>query len=213
MGAVYLAQDLQLQRPVAIKVPHLEMETDPVFVERFQREQEIGQKLDHPGLMKVFPDEHRSQRYMVMDWVEGRPLRLHSVAEAQRQGIVMVYQELNLVPDLTVAENLALGRVTVLRDGTRVATAPLSELTAERVVTLMVGREVRTFQRAPYGQSDVLGEFEVEAARLAPLNVRLRRSEIVGFAGVVGSGRSEALEAMFGLRGTARWKGQAVTEP
>src|SRR5256712_5319702 len=41
--------------------------------------------------------------------LEGRPLRLHSVAEAQRQGIVMVYQELNLVPDLTVAENLALG--------------------------------------------------------------------------------------------------------
>jgi ABC-type sugar transport system ATPase subunit len=95
----------------------------------------------------------------------------------------------------------------------RVATAPLSELTAERVVTLMVGREVRTFQRAPHGQSDALGEFEVEAPRLAPLNVRLRRSEIVGFAGVVGSGRSEALEAMFGLRGTARWKGQLVSDP
>ena len=46
--------------------------------------------------------------------LEGRPLRLHSVAEAQRQGIVMVYQELNLVPDLTVAENLALGRLPPL---------------------------------------------------------------------------------------------------
>jgi ABC-type sugar transport system ATPase subunit len=247
--------------------------------------------------------------------LEGRRLRARGVAEAQQDGIVMVYQELNLVPDLTVAENLALGRlprllryrtlhaearallaqmglrippelpvrslgageqqlvavarafaqrakvmvfdeptatlsageveqlfqlirrlrgegvgvvyishrleeifhladrVTVLRDGLAVATAALSDLTAERVVALMVGREVRAFRRVPHGEGDVLGQFEVEAPRLAPLTLRLRRGEIVGFAGVVGSGRSEALEAMFGLRGSARWQGQAVASP
>src|SRR6266567_6790334 len=75
MASIYRGTDERTGRPVAIKVPHPEMETDPVFVERFHREQEIGQKLDHPGLMKVFADEHRSQPYMVMDWVEGRPLR------------------------------------------------------------------------------------------------------------------------------------------
>jgi serine/threonine-protein kinase len=75
MASIFRATDERTGRPVAIKVPHPEMETDPVFVERFNREQEIGQKLDHPGLMKVFADEHRSQRYMVMDWVEGRTLR------------------------------------------------------------------------------------------------------------------------------------------
>jgi eukaryotic-like serine/threonine-protein kinase len=75
MASIFRATDERTGRPVAIKVPHPEMETDPVFVERFNREQEIGQKLDHPGLMKVFADEHRSQRYMVMNWVEGRTLR------------------------------------------------------------------------------------------------------------------------------------------
>jgi serine/threonine protein kinase len=75
MASIFRATDERTGRPVAIKVPHPEMETDPVFVERFHREQEIGQKLDHPGVMKVFADEHRSQPYMVMDWVEGRTLR------------------------------------------------------------------------------------------------------------------------------------------
>jgi eukaryotic-like serine/threonine-protein kinase len=58
-----------------IKIPHPEMESDPVLFERFQREQEIGAKLDHPAVMKVFQDEDRSQVYMVMEWVEGRLLR------------------------------------------------------------------------------------------------------------------------------------------
>lgn len=44
--------------------------------------------------------------------LEGRPLRLGSVLEARRQGVAMVYQELNLAPNLSVAENLFLGRLS-----------------------------------------------------------------------------------------------------
>jgi serine/threonine-protein kinase len=75
MASIYRGTDTRTGRPVAIKVPHPEMECDPVFFERFHREQEIGNKLDHPGVMKVFVDEHRSRIYMVMEWVEGRLLR------------------------------------------------------------------------------------------------------------------------------------------
>jgi len=75
MASIFAATDLLTNRQVAIKVPHPEMESDPVFFERFQREQEIGAKLDHPGVMKVFTDEDRSQVYMVMEWVDGRLLR------------------------------------------------------------------------------------------------------------------------------------------
>ena len=75
MASIFAATDLLTNRQVAIKVPHPEMESDPVFFERFQREQEIGAKLDHPGVMKVFTDQDRSQVYMVMEWVEGRLLR------------------------------------------------------------------------------------------------------------------------------------------
>ena len=51
------------------------MESDPVFFDRFHRETEIGKVLDHPGVMKVFTDDDRSQIYMVMEWVDGRLLR------------------------------------------------------------------------------------------------------------------------------------------
>jgi eukaryotic-like serine/threonine-protein kinase len=75
MASIFRATDLRTGRQVAIKVPHPEMESDPVFFERFHREQEIGQKLDHPGVMKVFPEDSHSQLYLVMEWVEGRLLR------------------------------------------------------------------------------------------------------------------------------------------
>jgi serine/threonine protein kinase len=75
MATLYKATDVRDGRPVAIKVPHAEMEADPVLVERFRREQEIGQELDHPGVVKTFDSEQRSRLYMVIEWVEGRLLR------------------------------------------------------------------------------------------------------------------------------------------
>jgi len=75
MASIFRATDMRSGRPVAIKVPHPEMESDPVLFDRFRREEQIGVKLDHPGVMKVWAGEDRSQVYMVMEWVEGRLLR------------------------------------------------------------------------------------------------------------------------------------------
>ena len=75
MATLFKATDLRDGRPVAIKVPHPEMEADPVLVERFRREQEIGQELDHPGVVKTYDGEDRSRLYMVIEWVDGRLLR------------------------------------------------------------------------------------------------------------------------------------------
>lgn len=75
MASIFRATDVRDGKTVAIKVPHPEMESDVVLFERFRREDEIGRKLDHPGVVKVFSDNHRSQFYMVMEWVEGRLLR------------------------------------------------------------------------------------------------------------------------------------------
>jgi eukaryotic-like serine/threonine-protein kinase len=76
MASIFRGTDLRTGRVVAIKIPHPEMESDPVFFDRFRREEEIGRMLDHPGVMKVLSgDDDRSQFYMVMEWVEGRLLR------------------------------------------------------------------------------------------------------------------------------------------
>ncbi|HYL36325.1 MAG TPA: serine/threonine-protein kinase [Bryobacteraceae bacterium] len=76
MASIFRATDMRNGRQVAIKIPHPEMEADAVLFERFQREAEIGEKMDHPGVMKVFPDRDHSRVYMVMEWVDGRLLRV-----------------------------------------------------------------------------------------------------------------------------------------
>jgi serine/threonine-protein kinase len=75
MASIFRGTDLRTGRPVAIKVPHPEMESDPVFFDRFHREEDIGKKLDHPGVVKVLTDEDRSRVYMVMEWADGKLLR------------------------------------------------------------------------------------------------------------------------------------------
>jgi serine/threonine protein kinase len=75
MSTLYKATDLRTGRQVALKVPHAEMESDPILLERFRREEAIGQELDHPGVVKTFDGEERSRLYMVIEWVDGRLLR------------------------------------------------------------------------------------------------------------------------------------------
>ena len=75
MSTLYRATDDLTGEQVAIKVPHEEMVSDPILVERFEREQAIGQELDHPGVLKTRSDGHRSRLYMVTEWVDGRLLR------------------------------------------------------------------------------------------------------------------------------------------
>ena len=75
MSVLYRATDRNTGRQVALKVPLAGMEEDPVLFERFKREQEIGQLLDHPGIVKTYNDEERSRTYMVLEWVDGRLLR------------------------------------------------------------------------------------------------------------------------------------------
>jgi serine/threonine-protein kinase len=75
MASIFRGTDVRDGRSVAIKVPHPEMEADPVLFDRFKREEDIGKKLDHPGVVRVFDDEDRSRRYMVLEWVDGRLLR------------------------------------------------------------------------------------------------------------------------------------------
>jgi eukaryotic-like serine/threonine-protein kinase len=75
MASIFRGTDVRDGRAVAIKVPHAEMEADPILYDRFKREEEIGKKLVHPGVVRVFNDEDRSRRYMVLEWVDGRLLR------------------------------------------------------------------------------------------------------------------------------------------
>jgi serine/threonine-protein kinase len=75
MASVFKARDTTTGEFAAIKLPYLHFESDIVFHERFQREQQIGQRLNHPGIVKVFPEGKRARKYIAMELVEGTSLR------------------------------------------------------------------------------------------------------------------------------------------
>jgi ABC-type sugar transport system ATPase subunit len=94
-------------------------------------------------------------------------------------------------------------RITVLRDGHHIETAPASDLDAEELVRLMVGRPLNElFTRSESSPGEVAlevrgltrdGEFE-------DVSFALRRGEILGLAGLVGAGRTELAQSVFGIR-------------
>src|SRR5213080_3098280 len=75
MATIFRARDLENGHPVALKVPHLQYASDLVFHERFRREEEIGQRLDHPAVIKVFRPRQKSRLYLAMEYVAGELLR------------------------------------------------------------------------------------------------------------------------------------------
>ena len=98
-------------------------------------------------------------------------------------------------------------RVTVLRDGKRVATTPVSELTHEGLANLMLGRQLVAEAAAhtrldapPEGAEAVLSLRGVGGAELAPFNLDVQPGEVVGIAGLTGSGRDELASLLSGRR-------------
>jgi len=81
MGTVYKAMDRTTNQYVALKVPHLHFESDPGFFTRFEREEEIGSKLNHPYILKFIPVANKSRPYIVTEYLKGYTLAhlLHNV--------------------------------------------------------------------------------------------------------------------------------------
>ena len=108
--------------------------------------------------------------------------------------------------------------VTIMRDGQYVATRPASELTTDEIIRLMVGREL-TNQFPP--KTNTPGEVALEVEHLTAqysllkdVSFNVRKGEIVGLAGLDGSGRTETLENIFGIAtrhcGTIKLNGKEV---
>ena len=271
-------------------------------------------------LMKIIDGIYRPDSGEIL--LKGKAVRIHSPREAQANGIAMIHQELNNVPEMTIAENLFLGRepgargfldrkrmneetrrvlepiglnvppdtkmkalsvakmqmveiakaisynsdiiimdeptsaitetevdalfqiigmlrekgvgiiyishklnevfriadrITVLRDGRSIATDPASVFTKDRLISLMVGRELTNMYppEIPHEKGPVLLRVDnVRCAGIQSASFSLHAGEILGLGGLMGSGRSELLEAIFGMRpldnGTIELNGKRV---
>lgn len=94
-------------------------------------------------------------------------------------------------------------RVTILRDGTFVVTKMVSEVSEQEIASYMVGREVSVSRATKFtgDENDIVLEVKnVSDCLLKDVSFKVARGEIVGFSGLVGSGRSELMEYIFGIR-------------
>ena len=94
--------------------------------------------------------------------------------------------------------------VSIMRDGKLIATEPAADMSIDKIIRLMVGRELtERFPPKINTPEDVALEVKGLSARYAPIkdvSFTVRRGEIVGVAGLGGAGRTELLETVFGLR-------------
>jgi len=74
MASLFKANDRKTGAAVALKVPYLQIESDPAGFGRFRREEEIGLQLDHPYILKFVPVEKKSRPYIVTEYLEGQTL-------------------------------------------------------------------------------------------------------------------------------------------
>ena len=120
------------------------------------------------------------------------------VRELKARGITLIYVSHRIEELFAICDN-----ITVLRDGHHIATESIASTTPQRVVTQMIGREL--LLATPNHLTRPLGEECLRVTALSSpqkfsnINLSVRAGEIVGIAGIVGAGRSEVVEAIFGL--------------
>ncbi len=93
-------------------------------------------------------------------------------------------------------------RVTVMRDGQTVGTKVVKETTKDDLIAMMVGRELTNYYTRDYlepGEVVLKCEHISDGKMAKDASFELRKGEIIGFAGLVGAGRSETMKAVFGL--------------
>ena len=136
------------------------------------------------------------------------------VRQLRGQGVSVIYISHRLEEVFEIAD-----RVVVLRDGQNAGGMPVGEATVEKIVRLMVGRDLKDMFRkeaVPLGEPvlEVRG-LSCAASGVHDVNLSIRAGEIVGMAGLVGAGRTQIARAIFGVdapdAGEVRVAGQPAT--
>jgi ABC-type sugar transport system ATPase subunit len=117
------------------------------------------------------------------------------IGELKRSGVAIVYVSHKMEEIFRLAD-----RATVLRDGETIGTVEMKATTADELIRMMVGREVKTAVRSHREMGEVaLRVGGLTTRKLKDVSFELRRGEVLGIAGLVGSGRSELGAALYGL--------------
>jgi ABC-type sugar transport system ATPase subunit len=119
------------------------------------------------------------------------------IRQLKKNGVAIVYISHRLKEIKEICD-----RVTILRDGTFITTKTVNEVSEKDIAELMVGREIEELNQMIYTGSGktVLEVRNVSDDFLKDISVKLKEGEILGISGLVGAGRSELAEVIFGIR-------------
>jgi ABC-type sugar transport system ATPase subunit len=123
---------------------------------------------------------------------------LGQIRRLREKGISIVYISHKMDEIFAISD-----RITVLRDGEYIGTHETKDLDSDRLITLMVGREISEITpktNAPIGETVLKVDGLSYKHKFRDVNFELRRGEILGIAGLMGAGRSELVETIFGIR-------------
>jgi ABC-type sugar transport system ATPase subunit len=124
------------------------------------------------------------------------------IGQLREQGVTSIYVSHRMEEIFRLCDT-----VTILRDGTHVATRPTSELTQPALVQMMIGRPLAEYfpshVHAKIGDELLRVEGMSSPRKFTDVSFTLRAGEVLGFAGLVGAGRSEMAQALFGLDAAA----------
>ena len=117
MGTIYRATDVNLMRPVAVKVMHGNLAADPTFQARFLQEARAAARLDHPSIVRVYHFGRQSALlYIVMELIEGLSLGAYLRQLAQLNQVVRLEETLTLIAQAADALGYAHRQGVVHRD-------------------------------------------------------------------------------------------------
>lgn len=120
------------------------------------------------------------------------------IADLKSRGVAIIYISHKMEEIFRISDD-----ISVFRDGEYITTDKAENLTQDKVIELMVGREItEMFPKRECAIGDVVLKVEGLCSGKAVKNVsfNIRKGEILGFAGLVGAGRTETMEAIFGIR-------------
>lgn len=172
--------------------------------------------MGHQQLVAIARALSMDARYLVMDEPtsslthEDVAVLFRIIGKLKAKGVGIVYVSHKMDEIFRIAD-----RITVLRNGVGMGTLRTGETTMDEVVRLMAGRETgRSMRRSGSSFGETALAFErVTTQKLQDVSFELRGGEVLGVAGLVGSGRSEIGRALFGLdplaSGQMRLRGQA----
>lgn len=176
-----------------------EMGIDSIHPKSYMRDLSVAET----QLVEIAKAISRHSKYIIMDEPTsaitdkevGKLFALINRLKENGVGIIYISHKMDEI--FKIAD-----RITVLRDGKHIATQRAQELDENSLITMMVGRELNLFEKAP----SEIGEIVLSVQHLTSpgvfedISFDLRRGEILGLAGLMGAGRTEMVESIFGLR-------------